>query len=447
MASTGKNLYNQLPDRFAQSPDTAWRYKARPIQPGSPYPAKENCSKCGLCDTYFVSHVKEACAFLGPSKIQELELSVHGRSRRLDDENELIFGVTKETFNARAKPSIEGAQWTGLVTQMAIAMLQSNQVDAVVCVQSQENDRLAPKPFVATCVEDIIAAKGVKPCLSPNLNVLATVEALNVRRLLFIGVGCQVHALRKIQPYLDVDDVYVVGVNCTDNGEREGLNKFLHVASSDPDTVVHYEFMQDYRVHLKHDDGTYEKIPYFCLPAKELSEGVIAPSCLSCFLYPNDLADITVGYMAAPFDAQTPMHCHFQSVLVRNDTGSKMLDTLSEYIEVESTPSLYSHRGLLTREKLVLQTVIADDEARLGNGPTQGAPRWLGNLLATILTTFGPRGIEFAKYSIEYHYIRNFIHVMRHWDEDKALMHIPDYVHKIVDTYDRDDGSIIRSRI
>ena len=46
--------------------------------------------------------------------------------------------------------------------------------------------------MVARCKEDIIKAKGVKPTLSPNLNTLATVEALDVKKLLFIGVGCQV---------------------------------------------------------------------------------------------------------------------------------------------------------------------------------------------------------------------------------------------------------------
>ena len=46
--------------------------------------------------------------------------------------------------------------------------------------------------MVARCREDIIKARGVKPTLSPNLNTLATVEALDVKRLLFIGVGCQV---------------------------------------------------------------------------------------------------------------------------------------------------------------------------------------------------------------------------------------------------------------
>ena len=48
------------------------------------------------------------------------------------------------------------------------------------------------RQLVARSKEDILAARGVKPTLSPNLNVLATVEALGVKRLLFIGVGCQV---------------------------------------------------------------------------------------------------------------------------------------------------------------------------------------------------------------------------------------------------------------
>lgn len=33
-----------------------------------------------------------------------------------------------------------------------------------------------------------------------------------------------------------------------DNGTREGLDKFLKAASKEPETVLHYEFMQDYKV-------------------------------------------------------------------------------------------------------------------------------------------------------------------------------------------------------
>ena len=54
----------------------------------------------------------------------------------------------------------------------------------------------------------------------------------------------QVQALRSVEKYLNLDALYVLGTNCVDNGPRQGLQKFLKAASSDPDTVLHYEFMQ-----------------------------------------------------------------------------------------------------------------------------------------------------------------------------------------------------------
>lgn len=51
-------------------------------------------------------------------------------------------------------------------------------------------------------------------------------------------------ALRSIEKYLQLDKLYVLGTNCVDNGARQGLQKFLNAASTDPDTVLHYEFMQ-----------------------------------------------------------------------------------------------------------------------------------------------------------------------------------------------------------
>lgn len=43
-----------------------------------------------------------------------------------------------------------------------------------------------------------------------------------------------------------------------DNGPRQGLDKFLKAASDDPDTVLHYEFMQDYK-------ALYHKLLYLVM--------------------------------------------------------------------------------------------------------------------------------------------------------------------------------------
>ena len=138
-----------------------WRSRARPIKPGGAYPAKDHCSLCGLCDTYYVAHVKDACAFLGDGmarvevplrllprlprlppetttqtryKRQEMEPRVHGRGRDPCSENDTHFGVHEEMLYARKLKPIQGAQWTGVVTSIAMEMLASGKVEAVICV-------------------------------------------------------------------------------------------------------------------------------------------------------------------------------------------------------------------------------------------------------------------------------------------------------------------------
>ncbi|KAL3359908.1 hypothetical protein AABB24_016416 [Solanum stoloniferum] len=248
LSSSQQQDANQNPKSVKIRED--WRKKSRPIPPGGTYPAKDHCSHCGLCDTYYIAHVKNACAFLGDgmSRVEALEPIVHGRGRKEDSLDETYMGVYENLLYARKTKPVEGAQWTGIVTTIAVEMLKAGMVEAVICVQSDPEDRFAPRPVLARTPEEVIAAKGVKPTLSPNLNTLALVEAAGVKRLLFCGVGCQVQALRSVEQYLNLEKLYVLGTNCVDNGPREGLDKFLKAASSEPETVLHYEFMQDYKV-------------------------------------------------------------------------------------------------------------------------------------------------------------------------------------------------------
>uniref|UniRef100_A0A0D3FU69 Coenzyme F420 hydrogenase/dehydrogenase beta subunit C-terminal domain-containing protein n=1 Tax=Oryza barthii TaxID=65489 RepID=A0A0D3FU69_9ORYZ len=366
-----------------------WRERSKAIPPGGVYPAKDHCSQCGLCDTYYIAHVKNACAFLGDgmSRVEDLEPLVHGRGRK-QDMDEMYFGVYEQLLYARKMKPVE-------------------------------DDRLAPMPVLARTPDEVIAAKGVKPTLSPNLNTLALVEAAGVKRLLFCGVGCQVQALRSVEKYLGLEKLYVLGTNCVDNGTREGLDKFLKAASSEPETVLHYEFMQDY------------KVPYFCLPAKDLVD-VIAPSCYSCFDYTNGLADLVVGYMGVPKYPGVSMTQHPQYITVRNDRGREMLSLVEGLLE--STPTVSSG----VRQPFVIETVKADDEAKQGRGPSQPAPTFVGNVIAFLLNLIGPKGLEFARYSLDYHTIRNYLHVNRAWGKQRAEQHIPSYAKKIVEAYDKD---------
>ena len=394
----------------AQNPPQA-HTKSKPLAPGSRRPAKELCSECGLCDTSYIHYVKEACAFLN-QQFDKLETLVHGRSRQLENPDELYFGVHQDMMQARKNEPIEGAQWTGIVSTIAIAMLESGQVEGVVCVQSSPDDRFTPVPVIATTREAILAAKVNKPTLSPNLNILDLVEQSGLKKLLVIGVGCQIQALRAVQDKIGLEKLYVLGTPCTDNVSREGLQKFLDTTSRSPSTVVYYEFMQDFNVHFKYEDGSTELVPFFGLNTKELKD-VFAPSCLSCFDYTNALADLVVGYMGAEFG--------WQGILVRNETGAEMLEMVNQDITTKPVTS----KG--DRKAAVQQGISAYDAAMT-------LPMWVAKAMGVVIKRVGPKGLEYARFSIDSHFTRNYLFVRRNY-ASKLEAHVPEFAKRIAAQY------------
>jgi 7-hydroxymethyl chlorophyll a reductase len=139
-----------------------------------------------------------------------------------------------------------------------------------------------------------------------------------------------------------------------------------------------------------------------------------------------------VGYMGVPKYPGVSMTQHPQYITVRNDRGREMLSLVEGLLE--STPTVSSG----VRQPFVIETVKADDEAKQGRGPSQPAPTFVGNVIAFLLNLIGPKGLEFARYSLDYHTIRNYLHVNRAWGKQRAEQHIPSYAKKIVEAYDKD---------
>lgn len=220
--------------------------------------------------------------------IDGMEEIVHGRKRNLEDlaggasdanaAEEARFGVMHRPMMLARGRCIPNAQWTGCVTGIAVSMLEAGMVDAVVCIACREDGDAQwsePEPILARSVMEVMRGRGVKPALAPSLRILDELrESPDVKKLLFCGVGCAVQAFRAIQHELLLEEVYVLGTNCADNSPTpEDAREFLRrsvpeIAGSKQ--VLGYEFMQDFRVHVKYDNGSgssspsYERKPYFC---------------------------------------------------------------------------------------------------------------------------------------------------------------------------------------
>ena len=86
--------------------------------------------------------------------------TITGAAEILDNADELYFGVQQKMVAARKLAPIEGAQWTGIVSTLAIEMLNRGLVEGVVCVQNTEDDRFQPMPVIAHTPEAYFWRRG-----------------------------------------------------------------------------------------------------------------------------------------------------------------------------------------------------------------------------------------------------------------------------------------------
>ncbi len=490
---------------------------ARPITGPWPtaFPAKELCSNCGLCRSAVgVPSVTTACAFIGDgmARAEALEASIHGRSRRIDESlDEAHFGVHETIVLARG--FLNNAQWTGVATGVALAWIESGEVDAVVVVAGSDADGFgAPVPVLCRTPAEVLQGRRVKPSLCPSLEVLDEIAAdKSIRRLLFCGVGCAVQALRSLDGAspeaalgLEADGLFVLGTHCVDNSptpvaSQAFVSKLPGVGTARANDVLAYEFMADFRVHarlrsegergrsgsgsgvdadvgdggdggcgsggessggavsLEADAPASEEVVKAAFMTLPPSIGIpsIAPSCFACFDYTNGLADLVVGYMGAPFEAERDeMVSAPLMVTVRNRKGRRMLARAVAAGRVQVIrEGGHGGRALPSsgdRRPITMKTARADSMVQSLTKPgyvagDRGAPPWIGNVLASLIARTLPKGLEFARYSIDYHYLRNALYCEARMGEARAASHIPQYAKDLMSGYDDEMADLRRA--
>ncbi|MFM7907284.1 MAG: Coenzyme F420 hydrogenase/dehydrogenase, beta subunit C-terminal domain, partial [Microcystis sp.] len=129
--------------------------------------------------------------------------------------------------------------------------------------------------------------------------------------------------------------------------------------------------------------------------------------------YVNSLADLVVGYMGAPFG--------WQWIVVRNDTGKEMLELVKDQLKTQDVMSSGD------RKQAVQNSIPAYDK-----GVT--LPMWAAKMMGVVIEKIGPKGLEYARFSIDSHFTRNYLYVKRNYPE-KLAAHVPEYAKKIVEQY------------
>ncbi len=62
-------------------------------------------------------------------------------------------------------------------------------------------------------------------------------------------------------------------------------------------------------------------------------------------------------------------------------------------------------------------------------------PIWAGRILAAIMRHIGPRGLEYARYGVDMHMIRDYYYVKFYYPELRETL-VPKHVYRILEEYD-----------
>ncbi|GAB5447103.1 Coenzyme F420 hydrogenase/dehydrogenase, beta subunit C-terminal domain [Gymnodinialimonas sp.] len=376
------------------------------------------CTDCGISRMGDGKACGKACQFIAPD-YPASEVRAHGRTADPARDDEAFFGVTTAMQRARLSAPSEGAQWTGITTELAAELLRRGAVTAVLAVAPHPEDRWKPLPVIVTDPADLAQCRGMRMGYAPTLAALEPAMAAGHRRIAVIGIPCQVYALRQIEKDLGLERLYVIGTPCSDNTTTENFHHFLSLLDDAPETISYLEFRADYKVELRFDDGRKPRVvPFLKLPISQLDPDFFPLTCKTCVDYTNRLADITVGYMGGDGD---------QWVITRNARGAEMLAAIADQV----TFSPLTDKG---KREGAVKGFLANTERAAGGLPLRAMPDWLRPLVSFLQPRIGPRGLEFARARVEMKAIETILHLRRTHPARVKNM-VPDHVWRVAKRY------------
>jgi coenzyme F420 hydrogenase subunit beta len=381
---------------------------------GKSAPHRGLCTDCGVSrlSRAFTSEAKvvgdaisandcgTVCQFIKPN-YPALEVRVHGRSRDPKRADELHFGPIEQMVRARLAVPLDGAQWTGITTRLAERLLETMQVDAVLTMAPDPNDRWRPVPVLVRNAADLRQCRGMRMGYAPLLNLLEPAIEQGIKKLAVIGIPCQVYALRGLEEKLKLDALFVIGTPCSDNTTTERFHEFLQLLSNDlgsnPADIIYLEFRADYHVELRFKNGRVKAIPFLQLPLSKLPSDFFPMTCKTCVDYTNVLSDITVGYMGGSGE---------QWLIARNGNGRKLLALLGDEVKLSQPNSAGKRQG-------PVKGFLKNVELAAGGLPVRSMPNWLRPILGWLMPKLGPKGLEFARARVEMKALETVVNLRR----------------------------------
>jgi len=292
----------------AVCPLSALTYRYEETQPA----LVGKCTDCGVCF--------KACPRYD-FNVADVERMLFNRT----SEGE-AFGVYQSILATRSRDPdvLKVCQDGGLVSSLLIWALENSVIDAAI-VAGFDPETWDAKPRLVRTKEEVLSSAGTRYTYSPNNLLLREAGAKGIR-VAFVGTGCEVEAVRKMQYHKLKKSVgpvvFTIGLMCHESYSRSGLidKKIQGELGIEPSRIAKMNIKGKIIIETK--DGRVAEIGL-----KEARQ-YVRRSCFYCWDFSAELADISAGGAGAQ---------GWTICVVRTDQGKNILESAvnAGYIETE----------------------------------------------------------------------------------------------------------------
>ena len=257
----------------------------------------------------------------------------------------MVLGNYKTVLSARAADAdiLKCSQDGGIVTQLFSYALEEGIIDGAI-VAAAGDEPWKPEPVVATTKAELLAARGTKYTISPNMKLIKeATRPYGLDKVGIVGTPCQMQALRKAQLYpiamRDVPDkiALAIGIFCMENFPYQGLETIVEDhCQTKMESAVKMDIGKG-KFSVYTERGALSQIP---LAATHKYE---QPGCHVCLDYVSNLADVSTGSVGSPDGWST--------VFVRTKKGEDVWSkaVAAGYFETKDIASVKPGLDLVTK--------------------------------------------------------------------------------------------------
>lgn len=336
------------------------------------------CTGCGLCHSVIGTKMKQDDkGFLAPTAIRDVDIEfmkrtcmVSGAFWKNTSEFKVWGDCLRDPFYAYSNdPDLRRrASSGGVVSQIAIYLLENHLVDGVIETKVSEESQIETEATVTMSSNDIINCSGSRYTISsPLIRIMDQIET--GKKYVFIGKPCDVMALRNLKKHdqqINSSIPYLISFMCAGIPSKQAEHRLLSALNSNVDDCKELTYRGNgwpgFTVATS-NNGERKQMTYAESWGKILGRDV-ATVCRFCYDGIGTAADISCGDGWYIKDGKPDFEEHEgrNIVFIRTEVGNELFNKMigSNVISCEKASDPYEELKIIQNYQYTRRTTMRE---------------------------------------------------------------------------------------